>query len=129
MAYETAPNITGVIYHDDIIKTDYDDMLYESVDALILHIQSFPGNYGITDEVIKVGVKGTPNLYDEEGWRRHKHEDDIVVWTVCDTDNMTPEECESYCGGAMYEGKFWCQWHEVLNINYSYTSMATVIKR
>ena len=122
MAYETAPTIKGVIYNADIITTDYDESIYESVDALLLDIQCNPRNYGIYDEIIKVGCKASPATYDEAGWKRHRYQDDIVVWTVCDD----PKEYEC---GAEYNGEWWCEWHESLTINYKYKEMVTVINR
>jgi hypothetical protein len=120
MAYETAPTIKGKIYNADIIVTDYDNMLYESVDALLLDIQDNPRNYGITDDVIKVGCKAAPALHaPDDEWRKYKRSDDIVVWVTCDE----PEWC-----GAEYNGEWWCEWHEALTINYTWKDMVTVIK-
>lgn len=130
MAYETAPQVAGVIYNDDIVTTDYDDTIYESVDALLLDIKCNPSNYGITQEIVKIGCKSSPEISaSNEEWSRHRYQADIVVWTVCDLDDLTPAECEAYCGGAVYDGKFWCGWHESLSIDYKTREMVTVVRK
>ena len=131
MAYETAPHIKGVIYNADIITTDYDESIYESVDALLLDIQSNPSNYGVTDEVVKVGCKATPaNYAPEQEWKRHRNMDDIIVWTICEGANDNEQGEYDYCGsGDWYEGQYWCGWHESLQLNYKWREMVTVVGR
>lgn len=132
MATVTAPHIKGVIYNAEIITTDYNDNLYESVDALLLDIQSNPRNYGVTDEVASIRTKEAPDLYAPKvEWDRYHFQSDIEVWTVCEgSEDMTTEDDFDYCGsGAWYEGKYWCGWHQDLRIDYKWRDMVTVIKR
>ena len=126
MPYERAVPVAGRIYVDDIIESG-DELLYESVEALVLDIQENPQAYGImkSHEIAEIYFhsyewRGAPNRIDQE----------IAIFTVCDEEPDKDDIPEDYPSCGMYdpEGKWWCGWHEEPGITWKSRELVTVWK-
>jgi hypothetical protein len=121
MPYERAVPVAGRIYVDDIIESG--DVLYESVEALVLDIQENPQNYGIMKhhEIAEI-------CFHSHEWRGGVDQE-IVIFTVCDElpDEDYPED-NPRCGMYDPEGKWWCGWHEESGITWKSRELVTVNK-
>ena len=93
----------GSVYTSSLVKDD-DGHLYESLDALLLEINTYPNNFGIEDEIVSIQTGGHYDPTDTKlHWRYNEH--DVVVYTVCNAGD--PDYC-----GAIYEDEWYCGWHE-----------------
>ena len=125
--YEAAPTrngIAGRIFNADVLVVeDFGDetRLYESVDALVADIWEYPKSYGIDDEIVRIGLNYLPTPYTKEQYNNWRYNnDDIVVWTTCDAEDV--ELC-----GAIYEGKWYCEWHNEVSFNYKWRDMVSLV--
>ena len=121
MPYERVVPASGRLYSDDVIECD--DVLYESVDALVLDVHRNPDEYGIT---VHREIAGIYFLTDPS----HRWGTEIVVFTVCDECPDDDDDPEDYppCGAYDPEGKWWCGWHDDLSLTWKSKSIVTVIK-
>ena len=126
MSYERAVPVEGRIYADEVIESE--DILYESVEALVLDIQENPQNYGImkSREIAEIYFH-----FVEWGPAWHgRVTKGIVAFTVCDEEPDEDDIPEDYPSCGMYdpEGKWWCGWHDDLTVEWKTREITTVCK-